>query len=208
MGGRTVTTNTDIRGSFNYNSSGSYSNYGWGTYDGTSTSSTYIPGYSTTQSYTRPGYTVERYHPSVSIAAYDAETNTQIWHGEGSGISANPDLRVSSQVVIAYVIGRFPPAVVLHKELEDLKKNNLGRIGTAFRICTLDGESYYPMVIGLLKKSPAKRASIKDYDIIISVDGVSTQNKSSSEVFKLLISDPDTTVMVNSIEWEKYLIKR
>ena len=63
-------------------------------------SSTYIPGYMTTQSYTRPGYTEGNFFPTSIIRIFDGKTQKQVWLGNGVGSSKNPDARVSCQDVI------------------------------------------------------------------------------------------------------------
>lgn len=186
--GRTVTTHTSRSGRFNYETDGLHSSSGWGNYSGSSTSTTYIPGYSKSEQYTQPGYTVSRYHPSAVVTFYDRKTLQRIWFGTGSGISSNSDVRVSSQFVINRIMTELP---VANSERE--VKENQGVSGVMAGIYTNDGNNYYPTITMIANKGPAKRAGIKVFDMIVSIDGRSLANKSYQDVASILSGPPGTT---------------
>jgi len=108
--GKTITSYGSSQGTFNSETYGDYSSYGWGSYAGTSTVSTYIPGYETTDTFTRPAYKVGYYYPSAVVAVYDARSFRNIWMGTGAGTSRNSDVRISSQLVFTHMVSHFPDA--------------------------------------------------------------------------------------------------
>ncbi len=73
--------------------------------------------------------------------------------------------------------------------------NLRGGIGIEARILTLDGNRYFPVVIKLLKGTPAMKVLNKG-DIIVAIDGVSVENQPWSKVKQLLEGKPGTEVEV------------
>lgn len=186
--GRTITSYGSTSGTFNYNTYGSYSSYGWGSYSGSSSTTTYVPGYMTTQTYTRPGYTVGHHYPVAAVSIFDAKSLKNVWLGTGAGTSDNPDPRVSGQLVVTNILGKFPNSVVQSESASS------GVVGVQLLVFTNDGNNYFPTVLSLASGSPAARAGIKPYDMILSIDGVQVVNKPFSEAVQLLRGDPGTTV--------------
>lgn len=166
----------------------SYSSHGWGSYSGSSTTTTYVPGYLTMQTYTRPGYTVSHHYPSASVAIFDAKTLKNVWLGTGVGTSDNPDARVSSQVVVGHILVKFPNSVVRSESPSP------GSIGIKVSVFTIDGNNYVPTVVSVASGSPAARAGIEPEDMILTIDGLNVVNKPISEVMQLLRGDPGTHV--------------
>lgn len=190
--GKTITTYGSSSGSFNFNTFSDYSSYAWGTWSSWNTETTYIPGYMTTRTYTRPGYTIGHFYPAAVIQVYDGKTLESVWMGSGAGTSDNADIRISGQFVLAHILKDYPncPSVGIK---DDIKR---GMIGIQYGIFTDDGNSYFPTVINLLEGMPAKKAGLKVYDMIIEVNGVSTLNKSFSEIMSLFRGEPGTEVNV------------
>jgi len=186
--GRTITSYGSTSGTFNYNTYGSYSSYGWGSYSGSSSSTTYLPGYMTTQTYTRPGYTVGHHYPVAAVSVFDAKSLKNAWLGTGAGTSDNADARVSGQFVVTNILGKFPNAAV-QPELA-----SSGVVGVGLLVFTNDGNNYVPTVISVPSGAPAAKAGIQPYDMILSIDGVPLVNKPFSEVMQLLKGDPGTPV--------------
>lgn len=185
--GRTVTSYGTSSGTFNYNTYGSYSSYGWGSYSGSSTSTTYVPGYMTTQTYTRPGYTVGHYYPAAGISLYDGKTLERVWLGTGAGTSDNADVRVSSQFVVGHILAELPNALVpFGYQPSD------GVLGVGVGIFTNDGNNYVPTITKVAKQSPAQKAGLRDYDMILAVDNVSVVNKPFRDVLSLIGGSPGT----------------
>jgi hypothetical protein len=186
--GQTITTQNRTSGSFDLYT---YNNYGWGTYGGTSASTTYIPGYMTTIPYTRPGYTVGYYYPTISIGMFDGESLMNIWNGVGVGTSRNPDFRVSSQMLMSeLLLKNFPTCQYSEQNYPPIR----GGIGIFYQILTNDGNNYFPTVVSVMPKFPAEKAGVKQFDMILAIDGVPTQNKPLLEIRNLLNGDAGTKV--------------
>ena len=190
--GKIITTFGSSSGSFNFSSFGNYSSYGWGTWSGSNTEITYVPGYMTTKTYTRPGYTIGHFYPAAVILVYDGKTLKNVWIGSGAGTSDNPDIRISGQFVIAHILKDFPNCT--HFDLRDSTKQGL--IGVQFGIFTNDGNSYFPTVLKVLDGMPAEKAGLRNYDMIIEVDGVSTLNRPFSEIIDMLRGTPGSEVNI------------
>lgn len=186
--GRTITSYGNTTGTFNYNTYGSYSSYGWGSYSGQTSSTTYVPGYLTTQTYTRPGYTVGHHYPVAAVSMFDAKSLKNVWLGTGAGTSDNPDARVSGQFVVTQILGKFPKSAV------QSEVGSNGVVGVQLLVFTNDGNNYVPTVLSVASGGPAARAGVKSYDMILSIDGVQLVNKPFSEVIQLLGGDPGTPV--------------
>ncbi|MFH0883675.1 MAG: DUF4136 domain-containing protein [bacterium] len=188
--GHTITTYGNKSGTFNFNTYGNYSSYGWGTYSGQSSSTTYMPGYLTTKSYMRPGYSVGHFYPAASISIFDAKNLKNVWLGTGAGTSDNPDVRVSSQLVITNIIGKFPNSPVR------LEAGSNGAVGVTLLVFTNDGNNYVPTILSVATGGPAEKAGIKPFDMILSIDGVQLVNKPFSDVVHLLAGDPGTPLIM------------
>lgn len=184
--GQTITTYGSTSGSFSFNSYGSSSTSGWGNYSGTSTSTTYVPGYMTTQTYIRSGYTQGNYFPAVSIQVYDAKTFKNVWLGTGAGTSDISDVRISGQLVIEQAMSRFPNTP---NTIDTLPS---GMPPIKIGIYTNDGNAYFPTVV-LISRDAASRG-MELYDMVLSVEGTPVMNKPFSEVVKLFHGEPCTDV--------------
>jgi hypothetical protein len=186
--GRTITSYGNTSGTFNYNTYGSYSSYGWGSYSGSSSSTTYVPGYMTTQTYTRPGYTAGHHYPIAAVSMFDAKSLKNIWLGTGAGTSDNPDARVSGQLVVTNILGKFPNSAAQPEAASS------GVVGVQLLVFTNDGNNYVPTVLSVASGSPAARAGIKPYDMILSIEGIRVVNKPFSDAMELLQGDPGKPV--------------
>jgi hypothetical protein len=181
--GRTVTTHGHTSGSFNFNSYGDYSSYGgWGNYSGNTTYTTYVPGYMTSETYTRSGYTVGTNYPVVSVRIFDGKSYNAAWTGTGVGSSNISDVRLSGQFVATNIVGRLPNAPESGQASQ-----STGRVGILVLMMTNDGNVYVPTVIQV--GGPAKEAGIKEDDMILAINGTRVANKSLSEVLNLLRGD-------------------
>jgi len=161
--------------------------YDWKGNSGSLSSTTYLPGYMTTQTYTRPGYTVGYHFPAVAISLYDGKTRERVWLGTGAGQSNNPDVRVSSQFIVGNMLEKLPYA--LHPFFPQPKPSD-GVIGVRVEICTNDGNNYVPAIVEVTKNSPIEKAGLLKHDMILAVNGASVINKPWSEVMDLLRGTP------------------
>lgn len=182
--GKTITTYQNTYGNIN--------TYGdmniWGTYSGHSTSTTNIPGALTTQTYTRPGYTVGHYYPSALILIYDgANLDKKIWSATGAGASDVSDFRISGQGVLGDMLKKIPDCK--NPGLSELK----GYIGITYLIVTIEGNNYFP-VIGISPNSPAQRAGLLNEDIITHINEEPTVNKSWVQIRKMLDGPEESEV--------------
>lgn len=189
--GRTVTSQSSTTGSFTYNTYGAYSSNGWGSYSGQTTTSTYVPGSVSTQTVVRPGYTVGRYYPVTNIAVVDGRTLKAVWIGTGAGTSGTADVRISGQLVVNAVVGRFPDAPATARPIA-----SPGIVGVGLQVFTSDGNNYVPTVVSLLAKGPAAVAGLKQYDMILSIDGKPTVNRPFSETMRMLGGEPGTLAQI------------
>jgi len=175
--GKTIITHERSRGTFNINEF-STSNYGWGNWQGSSTTTTRTPGQWTTKTYTKSGYYSGAYYPKIIINVFDGKTFENIWMGVGVAVSDNPDLRISSQIVLLTLSYKFPQS--------KYKFNNYplgsGRLGFGYRIYTFDGNNYYPIINTVSQGTPAYKAGLEPGDIIISINNIDTVNKPISEI--------------------------
>jgi S1-C subfamily serine protease len=183
--GQTIVSNGQNRGSFNFNTSGAASVSGWGSWSGTSTQSTYIPGYLTTDTYTKSGYYSGAYYPTLAVQVFDGKSFNQTWASIGAGCSNNSDLRISSQLVLSkMIIQEFP----ISSSLSTNSPDTTALIGISCVIMTNSGNDYYPFIVHIKPKSPAARSILRPYDIITEINGVPTRNLPLSKV-KEMISD-------------------
>jgi carboxyl-terminal processing protease len=80
----------------------------------------------------------------------------------------------------------------LYREMQEKNRGEFVGIGAQLEPdLTKDG---YVRVHKPLKGTPAAAAGLKPYDVILKVDGVSTQNKDVDQVVKLIRGKPDTPV--------------
>lgn len=190
--GQTYKTYGSHSGSANLSTYGSGgSTYGYGTYSGTSTATTTTSGYLTTDVVTLPGYTVGNHYPALSVFAFESATGENVWHGSGTAMSNTPDFRISSQILLIQLISQLPVSDAFS---QDIYADKQGRVGVDVAIVTLDGNNYFPAVIGFAEDSPASKSGLKTYDIVTSINGESTRNLPLSDVARLATGDPGSTV--------------
>jgi len=186
--GQTITTNVSSSGTFNFYTSGRSSLSGYGTYSGISTSTTYVPGYIAALTYTKPGYMAGAFYPSLSVSAFDGKSLRNIWTGTGVGASYNSNMRVSCQFVLRKLLKQFPTCT---NTAQNYPRGN-GQIGVGISIYTINGNDYSPTVMQVAEDSPASKVNVKKFDMILTINGVSTQNKPLSEIVNLLNGDAGT----------------
>ncbi len=162
--------------------------YTWGTMSGTGT--TTVPGYWTTNTVTKSGYVVGYHYPAVGVYVLDGRTFELAWQGTGVAMTREWDARLAMQVVLRYVADKFPRCSYGH----DALPTSIGRVGAALWTYTNDGDVYYPTVLDVVERSSADRAGLKEYDMIVSVDGAPTANRPFSEILKLLAGAPTSSV--------------
>jgi len=182
---QTITSKSYSSGTASAYGSGGYA---YGNYSGNSTTESTVPGYMTSETYTKPGYNIGFHYPTVNVVVLDANSNALVWSGAGTATSKTSDMRISSQLLSSNMLKSFPL-----KSLSEIEKNeiiNKGKIGMAILPMTFDGNDYYPVVTQLVKRSPAILKGIKRWDIIVRIDGQSTKNISLSNAYNSLSGKP------------------
>jgi S1-C subfamily serine protease len=132
-----------------------------------------------------PGRIVGNYYPLVTITAFDCKTGHSVWYGTAVSCSNNPDVRVSSQLLVRHLLGKMPPC-------EKAVANNpvgTGMLGVHFVPFSPDGDSIYPLILGADKGKPAARAGLRLGDIILAIDGIATANLAFGDVIKIIRGD-------------------
>ncbi|WP_192930819.1 PDZ domain-containing protein [Deinococcus sp. AJ005] len=175
----TARYNSNTNGYFNYN--GGYS--GWGTYSGTTSGSVNVPGYYTSQTYSREGYSKGLFYPAVSVIVYDAKTQKEQVIASGVGTSQNSDVRVSAQNLMYRIFAQMPPANFPDNPTKS------GQIGFFVVPWTSDGNTYYPIITDVTKDLPAEKAGLRFGDFILTIDGQSTANRPDVEIGVLLAGE-------------------
>lgn len=175
---QTVKVRTDQSG--NVRAYGTYDS-AYGYYSGTEETTIEIPGYYTTETINVPGRTVGWYYPDITINIFSTETNKSVWYANGYSRSNNSDIRVSCQQIVLEMITKLPTS----DHAYELFDYHTGFQGIAFIPFTSNGGFVQPVIINVEKDSPAKKAGLKDYDVILSINGTRTMNKTFAEVAKL-----------------------
>lgn len=169
-------------GTWSGNVGGSYT---WGSTSGTVTT----PGYWTTQSFTRPGYTTGAFYPAVNMLLADPRRyradipqDMLVWTGIAVGTSKVSDVRMTGQMLMMRLLKDFPRS--------SSAAHSPGWIGAAITILTPDGNTLWPTVLDVAKGSPADKAGLRMWDIIWAVDDRSTANLPLSQFLELLGGSP------------------
>lgn len=180
--GQTAQVSTNTSGNFSYTGTQS----GYGNYYGNTTATVALPGYYTSATYTLPGRTVGYYYPTISIGLYDTKDSKKLAYISGTGTSKNPDLRVAIQTLLYQGFSQLPLSAV------DKPTKN-GKIGIGYAVWTTDGNSYYPILLGVEDGFPAKSAGLMAGDFILSIDGVSLKNFTARQVDEMISADRGVT---------------
>jgi hypothetical protein len=168
-----TTVNTSTSGMVNVTGDVNITSLGHSS-DQTNITST-TPGEWTIRQVQKPGYTIGKFYPSLSIIIYNTSNNTKVWEGVGTGTSYSKDFRLSCQFIMTHLglnipIGSF--------QYDDLATGNNGRIGINFILFNSDGQNFYPVITTVEDNTPASSSNLKFGDIILSINDISTSNKS------------------------------
>ncbi|MDY7035565.1 MAG: DUF4136 domain-containing protein [Thermodesulfobacteriota bacterium] len=151
---------------------------GYGAFTGKTTPRVYIPGNITKQAYTSPLHRTGTFYPIIRIDIFSPHSDKPIWVGIGIGTANNSDLRISGQTIAIFLLGEFPKGPLSYDHI-------MSAFGFGFFVFTNNGNDYYPTVFKVIKNSPADEAGIRMYDMISSIDGVTSKNKPVSEILKM-----------------------
>lgn len=118
------------------------------------------------------------YCPILQVIALDMDTTEEIWSGSVLAETPSPEIRLSANHLLSsLLVEHFPLASDAGEALDSRD----GIFGCDFRIITLDGNDYFPAIMGLLTWSRTGR-NLCMYDVITEIDGNSTKNRSYSEI--------------------------
>jgi hypothetical protein len=181
--GRTSSTKINSSSSSNLNVIGDINLLGNVRTTNSSTINTSTPGEWTITQIERPGYTVGKYFPGVSIIIYDNSNKNKIWEGIGTGSSINKDFRLAGQYIMTYLGFEIPIGSFRD---EDLYLNNDGWMGLSIMPYNTEGQDFYPIITNIIDKSPAIKGGLKVDDVIISINGIPTKNITSKKIANLI----------------------
>lgn len=166
-----------------------------GTYSGTTSTQAHVPGYMTTETRTDPGYTIGSYYPAAAIAAYDGKSHENVWLGYGVGISEQPDVRISSQFVLDWLMTELPYG------------NNhppaQGWLGVELRQYTIDGNNFFPVFYTVYPDTPAAKAGLLDGAFVVAINGRSTQNLTYSGIREFIDGPPGSQPRFDVLRYGK-----
>jgi hypothetical protein len=157
-----------------------------GYYYGNSQTQVTLPGYTTTQTMLYPGQFVKQFGYTVQLFIYDNKTGDCVYSAAGYATSGVKDIRIGSQMLLANCMSQFPSCGSPYWAKELYKDKFYP--GISYISLTIDGNNYFPTVLGLKNKS-AEKAGLRDRDIITAVNGQSVVNMFDEQVFQLLCSD-------------------
>jgi hypothetical protein len=132
----------------------------------------------------RPAYTQGYYFPNFSLTIYNTKDNNKIWEGNANGTSIQKDYRLPAQYLIMALAFKIPKGSYTNSTF--FTNNNNGQLGFSFVILNSDGVNFYPVISNPSKKSPAAKKGLIGGDVIISVNGNSTANKSLLQFYDMI----------------------
>lgn len=167
---KSITTHESARGDIRYRGNKI------GTYSGSGVSTTYIPGYMSSEIISTPAQFLTSYDPAIGIYFFTPKKYEKLWTGVAVTSTDNPDIRVTSQLLILKILSNIAEGPSI-KKYNDIKH----AFYTNFGIFTLNGSDYYP----ILQPHP-NNSKIFENDILISINNRSVKNISFSELLTIL----------------------
>ena len=157
-----------------------FSGYAGSTYVwGQGTATTYHPGTWTSDTITVGGYNVGFFYPFAMVFIVDAKSFKQLWTGSTISSSKNADVRLTGQFLLTDLVGNEFP------DRADRPRVEKGWMGVGVVPLSRDGNSYFPAILAVQDKSPAKRAGVRKFDQIVAIGDRSTENLTVQECFEM-----------------------
>jgi S1-C subfamily serine protease len=125
------------------------------------------------------GYNVGFFYPLAVVFAADAKDFKQLWSGSTISSSKNADVRLPGQFMLLGLIASDFPACA--NRAGTMK----GYLGIGFQPLSRDGNSYFPTILNVEARSPAKRAGLRQFDQIVAVNDRSAENTSIQEFIEM-----------------------
>jgi len=154
--------------------------------------STWVPGSTQYIPVTRPGRTMGYYYPALLLSAYDRASLAKSPEDAGKALVWTSTIVGSSQVGDGVLTGqmlllrllRESPSLPQRPEAPGV---SLGRaLGATAAMLTDDGRNAYPTVLGVTKGSAADKAGLRQWDMVLEVNGRPTANASFAELTEML----------------------
>jgi len=161
--------------------------YGSGGWSSWGTATTTTPGYYVPMTYTTPGHYTGAYYPCISASAFDKGTKKVVWSGRATVSTPEKDMRLSGQWLLGHLLlGKENTNLPICSGSGERDDSNDGVFGIFPRVITLDGNNFYPIIIGLFCDSPAHKQGLRVYDTITHIDGKSTLNWPRSKTLEAM----------------------
>lgn len=165
-----------------------------GYYYGNTQTQVTLPGYMTTETMLFPGEFVKQFGHLVQLFIYDGKTGQCVYSAAGYATSALSDVRIGCQFLVISCIAQMPRCASPYWQKEENK--NKYYPGFSCMNLTIDGNNYFPTVLGLNNAKTAEKSGLRVGDIITAVNGQSVVNLFDEQVFQLLCSDSQGSVKV------------
>lgn len=140
----------------------------------------------------RPAYTEGKFFPNFSLVVYNTFDNNKIWEGNANGTSSQRDFRLAAQKLIFRLVSKMPKG----SYNSQLPEENNGLIGIKFAIFNSNGIAFFPVILDIIKKSPADKKGLEKFDVMISVNGQSTANKTYNQISNMLKGTAGTKINI------------
>jgi len=137
-------------------------------------------------SVTRPGGYIGRYYPNISVFVFDKTSKKLVWSGCVIAATSEPDIRLSTQVLLSDLFGRKEPNFPTFTGLAKRNDTRDGTLGFMPMIYTTDGNNFYPKIHTIAVGSPAYKQKLKPGDYITHIDKQSALNQSLIECLDAL----------------------
>jgi len=211
-------TQTTFLNNYNTFSGNIGSDYFHGSGSGWGTATTTTPGYYVPMTFSNPGGYVGWYYPCFVVSVFDKNSKKLVWSGSVIGVTSNPDVRLSGQVLLSDLFGRKESNFPVSNDYDKKDDSKDGAFGILASPYTIDGNNFYPHIFSVVVDSPAYKQNLKPGDVISKVDGQSTlnwslpqlldaMNKSKGESLATTIQRNGNTFDVNLIAEDERVAK-
>lgn len=139
------------------------------------------------------------YYYLVNVQAYNGKTLRNAWLATGVAAARTRNIAVAVQKILETIIDQFPITPIFHESPD------AGYTGISLSDFTVDGTNYYPVVMSFLRYSPAKKAGMKRFDMIVRVDGIDVRNKQLDDIAGMIIGKPGASVTLTVWRVDKLL---
>jgi hypothetical protein len=176
-----------------FNAYSNFENSYYGSLSGTQFGTLKSPGQMGFVPYQRPDYMVEKNHAQLIVVAFDAHSKKELVIGRISGDTVSADPSLATQFLIVRIMEKFPPNKKGQEEF-DRKSKWKGSIGFLMFSRSLSGSNMYPHVLYVVPDSPAEQGGLRIEDIIVSINGIETNNVPVTKLLRDIVVHPGDIV--------------